>query len=297
MTTFRALQDEVLQTVQGYGLGLSRATFLASGIDSDDLTLSVTDASNVGEGLAEIDSELVYIESVNRSTNTVTLSVDGRGFFGTTAAAHSANARVTIAPTWPRNRIKQAINDVIVATYPTLWGVTQAQFAFNPAVTTYSVPAEAERILSVTADVNGPSKEQQVIKRYSFNSVAPTDDWATTNTITLQESVTPGRTVTVTYTKQPSALSADASELTTSGLRETAKLTVLYGACAQLVSFMDVSRLGVDTAQADEYDEKVQVGMASRISGQLQLRYEMELEKERKRLRATTPVAINVRKR
>lgn len=297
VTTFRNLQDEVLQTLSGFGLSQPRASFLAAAIGSSDLTMTVNDANGIGQGLAEIEDELVFVESVNRDAGAVTISPDGRGYLGTTAAAHSEDIRVTFAPTWTRQRVKSAINDVIAATYPTLFGVAQSQFTFNPSVSTYSVPAEAERILAVTADLNGPSQEQQVIRRYSFNSVAPTDDWATTNTLTLQQAVTPGRTVTVTYTKQPSALAADGDALTTSGLRETAKLAILYGACAQLVSFMDISRLAVDTAQADQYDEKVQVGMASRIGGQLQLRHEMELEKERKRLRATTPVSITVRTR
>ena len=294
MTTFVQLQNEVLQYLYGYGLAQPRATRLTAGVDNDDTAFSVSSAADLEQGLAEVDSELVFIESVDRGSNIATVI---RGYYGTTAAAHSVNAILTMAPTWPRTRVASAINDTILAMYPTLFGVAQTQFLFNPVVTTYSVPSEAEKVLRVTADLNGPSKEQQVVRRYSFDSVAPTDEWVTTNTISLHESVTPGKTVTVTYLKSLTALAADGDALTTSGLRETAKLAVVYGACAQLLAFMDVSRLPVDTAQADEYDAKTQVGMASRIAGQLQLRYEMELEKERKRLRATTPVAITMRTR
>lgn len=297
MTTFRQVQDEVLLTLHGYGLAQPRASFLTADITSGALTLTVTNAADFEMGIAEIGSELVFIESVNTASNAITISPDGRGYYGTTAAAHLTNARVTFAPTWPRSRVAQAINDTILGTHPTLFGVAQAQFTFNPSVTTYSVPAEAERILSVTADVNGPSKEQQVIRRYSFSSTAPTDDWATTNTLTLQEPASPGRTVTVTYAKQPSALALDADALTTSGLRETAKRALVYGACAQLVMFMDVSRLPVDSSTADEIDDRNGPGIASRIGNQLQLRYEMELEQERQRLRAATPIAISVRTR
>ncbi len=297
MTTFRQIQDEVLLTLYGYGLTQPRASFLAADITSSALTLTVNNASNFEMGIAEIDSELVFVESVNISSNTITLSPDGRGYYGTTAAAHVTGARVTFAPTWPRSRVAQAINDTIIGTHPVLFGVAQAQFAFTPSITTYSLPADAERVLGVTADVNGPSREQQVIRRYSFSSSAPTDDWATTNTLTLQEPASPGRTVTVTYAKQPSALAADAAALTTSGLRETAKRALVYGACAQLVTFMDVSRLPLDSSTADEMDERNSPGIASRIGNQLQLRYEMELEQERQRLRAATPIAISVRTR
>lgn len=297
MTTFRQVQDEVLLTLHGYGLAQPRASFLTAEVSATALALPVTNAADFDMGLAEVGSELVFVESVDRSTNTITLSPDGRGYYGSTAASHASGARVTFAPTWPRSRVAQAINDTILGTHPTLFGVAQTQFAFTPSVTTYSLPAEVERVLSVTADVNGPSREQQIIRRYSFSSSAPTDDWATTNTLTLQEPASPGRTVTVTYAKRPSALALDADALTTSGLRETAKRALVYGACAQLVTFMDVSRLPVDSSTADEIDDRNSPGMASRIGNQLQLRYEMELEQERQRLRAATPIAISVRTR
>lgn len=296
-TTFKSLTDEILQTLSGYGLEQPRTTFLAANLTNTGLTATVDDAASAQQGLAEIEDELIDIRSVNRGTNTLTISPDGRGFFSTTAAAHASGTRVRINPTFPRNRVKAAINDVIVGTYPTLFGVAQTQFQFTPSITTYSLPAEAERILAVTADLNGPSQEQQRITHYSFNSVAPTDDWATTNTLTLNQGVTPGRTVTVTYQKAPSALSADSDLLTASGLRETAKLAIVYGVCSQLAASMDVARLPVDTAVADEFAANNQVGIASRVSGQLYLRYQAELDAERKRLRATTPVTVSVRTR
>lgn len=297
MTTFKALQDEVLQILHGYGLDQARASFLASSVTSSSLTFTLNDASAFDQGVAEVEGELVYVESVDRAANTITIASDGRGYLGTTAAAHNSGVRVTFSPVWPRNRVKAAINDTIVGTHPLLFGVAQTQFTFNPTQSTYSLPAEAERVLTVQADTLGPSREQQQVRRYAFNSVSPTDEFATTNSITLHEGVIPGRTVTVTYMKRPSALVADADELSTSGLAESAKLTVVYGACAQLLSFYDITRLHVDTARADEYDEKVQVGMATRIAGQLELRYQQELDKERRRLRQATPVPITMRRR
>ena len=294
-TTLRSLTDEVLNTVKGYGLHQSRSTYLSTGVDAAVLSFSVNDAANMDQGIAEIEDELVFIDSVDRTTNTLTIAPDGRGEQGTTAAAHAANKRIDFNPVWSRLRVRQAINDVILSTHPVLFGVGVQQFTFTPSVTTYSLPADADGILSVTADTLGPSRQQQRVCKYSFNSVAPVDDWATGNTVTLHESVAPGRTVTVTYKKQPTELAADGDLLTASGLRETAKRCIVYGACSQIVSFMDVARLPVDTAQADEYDERNSVGTATRIAGQLEARFQMELEKERARLRAATPVPINVR--
>ena len=280
--------------LHGFGLSQPRATFLSAGIDADDLTATVNNAADLDMGLAEIDGELVFIESVDRSLGVVTFSPDGRGYYGTTAAAHDANARLTFAPTWPRQRIKAAINDVILGVWPTLFGVAQTQFTFTPAVTTYELPAEAEGVLSVAADTYGPSRQQQVINRYRMDSAAPTDEFATGNSLTLLEGPAPGTTVTVTYKKQPSILSADADTIATSGLRESARQLLTLGACAQLLSMMDVSRLTVDAAPADELDTNNQIGSAARLANQFQIRFEMEVEKERQRLRETTPPKIKV---
>ncbi|MGZ6788324.1 MAG: phage adaptor protein [Mycobacteriaceae bacterium] len=292
MTTFRQIQDEVLQILNGYGLEQPRTCFLAASLSNSALSVTVDDASSVQSGIAEIEGEIVWIQSVDRTTKTLTFSADGRGYYGTTATAHASGTRVTINPTWSRTRVKSAINDIIVGTYPTLFGSAQAQFTFSPATSTYALPVDAEGVLSVTADTNGPSREQQQVRHYDFSSTAPTDDWPNTNTITIQEAVSPGRTVTVTYRKAPAALVNDGDALTTSGLRETAKSLVVYGACSQLVAYMDVARLPADTAVAEEYATVNPVGTASRISGQLYTRYQLELEQERKRLRDTTKVAM-----
>jgi hypothetical protein len=294
VTTFRELQDEVLLALHGYGLAQPRTTFLVSPISPTDLTATVRNTSDIDMGLAEIDGELVFIETVDRAAGTITFSPDGRGYYGTTAEAHAANTRLTFAPTWPRHRITAAINDVILGVWPTLFGVAQHQFLYTPAVTTYEMPQEAEGVLSVTADTFGPSRQQQVINRYSFSSVAPADEWTTQKSLTLHEAASPGAGVTVTYTKEPSVLSADSDTIAASGLRESARQLLMLGACAQLLSMMDVSRLTVDTAPADELDNRNQIGSAARLANQFQIRFEMEVEKERQRLRESTPPKIKV---
>lgn len=294
MTTYRELQDEVLMALHGYGLSQPRTTFLQSPITETDLSASVRNTNDIDMGLAEIEGELVFIESVDRSSGTITFSPDGRGYYGTTAAAHAADTRLTFAPTWPRHRVKAAINDTILGTWPTLFGVAQTTFTFTPAVTTYEMPDEAEGVLSITADTYGPSRQQQVINAYRFDATAPTDEWTYGKSVTLMEGASPGADVTVTYKKEPSILTADSDTIATSGLRESARQLLMLGACAQLLSMMDVSRLAVDTAPADQLDAQNPVGTAARLANQFQVRYEMEVEKERQRLRETTPAKIKV---
>jgi hypothetical protein len=296
MSTFDDLVNDVLQTLHGYGLSQPRAAFLSSGIGASDLSIAVGDATDFEQGVAEIDNETVFIDSVDYNGNVLTIAPDGRGYYGTTAASHAASARITMAPTWGKGRVATAINEAILGTYPSLFATTTVSFTWSPAITTYGLPSPAERILRVTADTIGPSQEQVEIKRYRFNSVA-SGSFATGNSITIEKGGFPGKNVNVTYLTAPVEITWG-DQFTASGLAETAKLAVKYAACSNLLAFMDSSRLPVDTAQADEIDpSKNGVGTAMRISAQLYQRYLVELETERKRLRAATPATISVRTR
>lgn len=296
MSTFDDLVNDVLQTLHGYGLAQPRAAFLSAGISASDLSISVGDATDFEQGVAEIDNETIFIDSVDYNGNVITVAPDGRGYYGSTAATHAQDARITMAPIWSKRRVATAINEAIIGSYPNLFGVATTSFSYNPSVTTYELPAVAEGVLKVTADTIGPSKEQLTIQRYSFNSAA-SGDFATGNSITLEKGAFPGRNINVTYSKQLTEITFG-DVFTLSGLGETAKLAIKYAACSNLISFMDSSRLPVNTAQADEYDpSRNGVGTASRISTQLYQRYLIELDTERKRLRAAYPATISVRTR
>lgn len=291
MPTLTQLTDETLLTLYGYGTPQPRASFLTADITNSTLSIPVTDGTNFEQGIAEIGDELIYVEAVNGDT--LTVAPDGRGYFGTTAAAHSEDARVQVNPVFPRTRVQSAINDAIEGTHPVLYGVGTDTFTFNGVVVTFELPADCEQVLQVSADTIGASNIQQPVRRWRFDSTASAE-FASGNTLTLEEPVDLGRTVTVTYRKAPTAITAN-DEFTVSGLRGTATKAVKYAAVSDLLSYLDANRLHVASATASAMDERNGVGDASRVSAQLYQRYEIELERERKRLAATTPVPVNVR--
>lgn len=289
MTTLDDLVREVRSSLRGYGLIRDRVTFLNGGLNSVDLTFTVDDGTLINPGIVEIGDECIYVQSV--ASNVATIAPDGRGWDGTTPAVHADNARVTSDPPYPTWRIESAINDVIVGTWPTLWGVASTTFTFNPAVSTYSLPADCERVLSVSTTVLGPSLDQHPIHKFSFESNSNTGEFATTNSITLHECPEPGRTVTVTYAKAPAAI-ASGDDLTDSGLRESAKRCVVYGAVAHLLSYVDAARALAGSAVNNEMSEATRIGSASQLSAQLTARYQMELGMEQSRLREAHPAII-----
>lgn len=283
-------------SLNGYGAPSPRASFLNGAVTSTALSMVVDNADDFSQGIAEIGSELVYIESVDTATKTLTISPDGRGFYGTAAATHADNTRVTMNPVWPRVRVEAAINEAIAGTYPVLYGVDTTSFTFNPSQTTYPLPADCVQVLSVTYDTVGPSQDQQPIHRYEVNLSAPVGPFPTGNAITLGQAVQPGRTVTVTYKKAPAAITSS-DEFTVSGLRSTAWKAVKLSATSELLNYIDTARLPLDTATAAEMAERNQIGSAARISTQLWQRYLIELEQERRRQAAETPVPVVVRGR
>ena len=119
MTTLNQIVDEVLLNLTSYGLIQPRVTTLSGDIDDNDTTIAVTSVANVPTGLVEIDDELLLVQSKDLTANTLSVI---RGY-RTTAAAHTSGALVTVSPPWPRQQVKNAINDAISSSYPSLYKV------------------------------------------------------------------------------------------------------------------------------------------------------------------------------
>lgn len=293
-TTLGSLTDEVLLYLNGYGLVQPRVSWLTADAGAADLELVVSDTENFGRGMAEIDSELVYVSEVDQQNNQLKIAPDGRGFRSTTATTHASGTRVVSSPTWPRVLVARAINDTILGMWPDVFGTASDTFTFTPAVSTYSVNTEAESILAVSYDTPGPSKDWQRLRSYTFDSAANTAEFSSGNTLTLRQPVMPGRTVQVVYAKRPTPLDAPDTPLSASGLAESARLAIIYGACSQLVSYMDSAQLFVHAAEADEYDADRQSGAATRLAGQLYAHYMEEVARERRRLQVAHKPVITM---
>jgi hypothetical protein len=101
-TTYANMVDEILLNLSGYTLRQDRTTHLTQDITSSGLSLNLGSVTNIGKGVVEIDDELIWLDSYDRVSNTATAAPYGRGYNGSTAALHTANTKVTVAPTFPR---------------------------------------------------------------------------------------------------------------------------------------------------------------------------------------------------
>jgi hypothetical protein len=295
-TTYTNMVDEAMLNLSGYTLRQDRSTHLTQEITSSGLTLNLADVSNIGKGVVEIDDELIWIDAYDRVSNTATIAPYGRGYNGTTAAVHTVNSRVTVAPTFPKAVVKKAINDTIDAVFPQLFAVGVHVFNFNSAKTTYSLPAEAETILYVSWQPTGSTEEWMPLRNWRHDPLANTTAFTTGNSISIYDDVQPGRKVQVRYTKKPTTLTASAGSAvfeTVTGLPSSCKDVILYGASYRLSSFIDPGRLNYSSAEADNADTKIQYGSGASTARFMLGLYQQRLNEEAGKLRDVYPTRIH----
>ena len=295
-TTYANLVDEVLLNLAGYTLRQDRTTHLTQDLEVNGFTMNLDSVTNIGKGVVEIDDELIWLDTYDRISNTANIAPYGRGYQGTTAARHTANTKVTVAPTFPRATVKKAINDTIDAVFPNLFAVGSYTFTSVATKSTYSIPADVETVLYVSWQTTGPSGEWLPLKSWRHDPLANATAYTTGNTIGIYDSITPGRTVQVFYTKKPSTLTASASNAvyeSVTGLPSSTKDVIVYGAAYRLASFIDPGRLNYNSAEADNADTKIQYGSGASTARFMLALFQQRLTEESSKLRDVYPTRIH----
>ena len=289
MTTLSQMIDEVLINLSGYTYQQDRSTYLTAAVttltspSSSPTILSLGSTDSVGKGVIEVGEELMWVDSFDRVANTATIAPYGRGYLGTTASTAAVDTKVTISPIFPRYVVKRAINDTIRAMGTQLMVIKQTTFTFNAAQNTYDLGALGiESILTVMWQDTGPSQEWIRVNRYDFDPLAETNTWgAGSQTLTIYDFITPGRTVKVMYVTQPTAFTSNTETFTTqTGYPETARDVVILGAAYRLLTYLDPARASQISPQADEIDAKRPFGSANVAVRQVFALYTQRLREE-----------------
>ena len=301
-TTLTDIIDEVQLNLSGYTFNQDRATHLRSTVtttvssSASPTILQLGSTDNVGKGVIEIDEELMWIDSFDRISNTATVSPWGRGYLGTTATTHAQDSKVTISPTFPRYVIKKAINDTIRAIGSSIFAAKVTTFTFNAARTTYDFDGlNIQNILTIMWQSVGPSQEWIPVRRWSFDSVADSTAFgANSQTITIGDYITPGRTVKVIYATDPEAFTTNAQDFSTqTGLPESCKDLVILGSAYRLITYLDPARASQVSPQADETDAKRPYGSSQSATKQLYALYIQRLNEETQRQQTLYPIRVH----
>ena len=301
-TTLTDLINEVQINLAGYTYQQDRATHLSSAVttttssSTSPTILSLGSTENLGKGVVEIDEELLWIDSFDRVANTATVSPYGRGYLGTTAATHTLDTKVTISPTFPRYVVKKAINDTINAAGSTIYAAKVTTFTFNAAQTTYDFDGlNIQNILTIMWQSVGPSQEWLPVRRWSWDSKADATAFgATSQTVTIGDYITPGRTVKVVYSTDPVPFTTNAQDFSTqTGLPESCKDVIVLGASYRLLTYLDPARAGQVSPQADETDAKRPYGASQTATKQLYALYTQRLNEETQRQQTLYPIRVH----
>jgi hypothetical protein len=293
--------DEVLINLAGYTLQQDKSTHLTATLATTTSTIASPTilqlaGADLGKGTIEIGEELLWVDSFDRIANTATVSPYGRGYLGTTPSTAAAGTRVIISPTFPRYVVKRAINDTLRALGSSIFAVKQTTFTYNAAVSTYELEnLNIRNILTIHWESIGPSKEWIRVKRFDFDALPEINTWgATSQTVTIGDIITPGRTVKVVYATEPTALSANSDVFTTTtGLPESVRDVVVLGAAYRLLTYLDPARASMVSPQADETDAKRPYGSSGNATRQLFALYTQRLAEETKAQQQQYPARVH----
>jgi hypothetical protein len=278
--------EEILSNIQGFTAAPDQLTSLAADLSSNGLTVKVDSAAGVASGMIEVGEELMWVAKFDDQSGDVQLLPKGRGFRGTKAVPHSSGETVVISPTVPRSVVIREINNQIRALYPSLYAVAVTEFVFDvPSKEAYAIPADTESVLDVRClDTDGNWE------RVRFWEVEATP----TEGMVLRFSGVPvGRTVRVILGKRPATLSAPTDLFTSSGLSAGAKDLIVLGALARILPMIDVARLGVQHAVADELAQARQLGSASGLAREFAKTFQERLAQEVAALQQRYPARVH----
>jgi hypothetical protein len=258
-------------------------------------TVDTDTVKNVSRGLVEIDDEMIMVKKFDQSSGLVTVlgGLSGRGVEGTTPASHVANTFVTDDPMYPTQRIKEAINDTINATFPDLYVFGEHEFPKIAARYEYPLPAEVEDVYKVFVNTIGPSAVWFPLSSWRFNpqasttagQVKPTPAPTGKSLQIMRDFIVPGRNIRVTYIKRPGVLvnNSDDFEITT-GYPERYVDMIAYGACWRLLPAYESARLQQQGIEATERAPLVPTGAGSQAAQYYLSLYQRRLQEERDRL-------------
>lgn len=290
MTTLGDVINDIRAKLRSYTGQHERSTYLVNAITSSETTLSVADGTVVDQGLIEIEDELIYVESSDAGA--ANIPPYGRGYIGTTAAAHAANTQVIVDPAFPKQNIKDAVNNTLRALYPQLYVVATTEITYSAGVTSYELPAGADQVISASWQATGSTGYWHPVKRWRVDPNASTSVFPSGKAIHIADGIAPGRTVRIVYVKDFDDFTDSSTTFATVGLRDSMKDVLVYGACVELLQFLEAARQNMDSVQNQERAQYAPVGSASALARQLLGLYERRRDEERKKLRQLYPPSI-----
>ena len=283
MTTCGDLITEASAQLHGWGTTQDRITPLAADLDSSSLTFTVSYAFGqsvgISPGVVEIDSELIYVVSVDPNTGIVTVAPGGRGYSGTTPTTHTAGTKVVSRPKFPRVWLFKQINEIIESVFPDLFAVGTYTGTMTWPSNRYNLGStigQPRRALSAEwQDTLGNWRPLQ-----SF-SIDPWD-----GTFVLGTTPMPGRPFRVQYACEPRAFLSETDDLVTrTGLPASAADVLTLGVVAKQAPGLDISRAQLSSVEQSDRSRVVPPSAGVNVAKYIMAEFQDRLMNEAASLR------------
>jgi len=246
----------VKHSLAGFDASKDSVAALASPITSTSLTVPIDDTDvqrGASRGIAEIDMEIVRVSGVDRDAGALVLYPFGRGYRGTTAAAHSAGVEVRLNPEWPASTVAREVNGVLTEIYPRLYAVSTHETVVPSDLGAIDVPEEAVGIIAVY--IEDRLRDDQWVRLDTWRFQRDSSDIGRPLRIGGHQTI--GDAVRVVYAHRPGlfnlegGLSQDFETVT--GLNPGVEDLIRLGVATRMAPFIDVARLPfvVTEAKAD----------------------------------------------
>jgi len=256
MSTASALLDRVnRQLLSGT---IEERNKLATTVDSTNTSFVMTyDLGGLRAGTVfEIDSELVYVWEATSGSKTLTVE---RGYGGTTAAAHSSGAIVTLNPRFPKAQMLEALNqdiDDMSSPLNGLFRVVSTDVDYNGADRQIDLTGATSIIDLLDVRLRYLDSDYPVIRKVRLQRDLPTSDFPSGFAIVFDESVMAG-TLRVRYKAPFSRVSAVGDSLqSVANVSITMEDILELGVMYRMLSTREVKRNFIesqgDTRRSDE---------------------------------------------
>lgn len=285
------LVDETVQGLHGFTGDLENFTTLLSDLDVDNFQFQYDVSQSLGQGMTEIGDEAVYVQSTDSVAGVAKITPWGRGQLGSTPAAHPNGSKITAQPRFPRARVLTTLGEVVNRLSADIFSIQTYDFAGQPAVFNYPMPAGTAHILRVEQQTYGPSLLWEEVHSWRMDHSAYSAEFPSGISLTLPRGALPGRDVRVTYGADLLPLTADGL-LTDTGLAESTRDLVVMGAQAKLLLTQDFTRLQLGAVEQQQRNSQVPVTSATKVASQLEQMFQLRLDEEVNQLYRFFPNAV-----
>lgn len=281
MTTFADTIEEVGAVLRGYTRNQDQSTYLTADFVNGDTSFTVAKGSRLNSAVVQIGDELIEVDDIDRVSGVVTVPPYGRGAQGTTAVAtHLTNSRVTSNPTFPRFRIKKAVQDSVLALGGLLFNVSKYTFSSDATRLSFGLPANTSAVFDVRWLTPGSDHNWQPITSWGINLAADLTDFPTGVSIDIADSMTPGMDVSVTVGLDPVEFTDESDTLADIGVNESARDLLVYGAVWRLLSGVDAARLSSTSLTGAELVDQTQPSQYGNLTQQIWRVYQIRMQAE-----------------